>query len=763
MSDRDVGIRRSIVTKLLKVVFTFYLLIAIGVTLGHMVLEYGYQKDSISEDLIDIQMAYEKGLAVSMWQMNQESLSSTIQGILKIPVIVGIKIKNLHGDHIAVGGIVARAGEAGNVGQHTDLLGFSQNEYEVQHGEYYKFEVFEHHFPITYSYKDKEQQLGTVSIYSNTSVIFRRVKFGFSLLIFNAILKTLALWCIFLYFSDRLLRKPLAELATSTEGVNLDNLEFYKVKVDTEGKNELKVLEESFNTMIRNLYKSIQEKEQAEQSLQSSEIQYRLLFEKTNDAIFVVQKNTGKYLDANKAAEQLTGRDLTELKQLTTHDVTPDNSDKRLRAVNKLTTQAGLEVVTYVRPDGTSRTARLNIVPLDSDVIIGIARDISDELAMQEKLRQSQKMEAIGTLAGGIAHDFNNILAAIFGYTELAKVNAKDNPSMSTYLDQVMKAGHRAKGLVQQILTFSRHVDKDCILLQPASIVEEVVKMLQPTLPATIKIIQNIEPTTSHIYADPTQVNQILMNLCTNAYHAMEEHGGRLEVSLKEIQLSVEDLRHEPDTGPGLFYKLSVSDSGSGISPEILDKIFDPYFTTKSIGKGTGLGLSIVHGVMKSYGGFVSVSSDLDVGTVVDVFFPIAQGNSLPHDSAAEPIPLGTEHVLFVDDEELLTTVSESMLTKLGYKVTVCNDSREALELFERHPELFDIVITDQTMPVMTGSELARRMIEIRPDIPIILCTGYSSIMSMEKAKVIGIREFALKPMLVKEISVLIRKALQAR
>ncbi len=759
-SGKFIDVKNSIATKLLKVVFSVYLVIAIGVTVGHMFMEYRYQKNNIKNDLEDIQKSFEKGLAVNMWQMNQESLSSTFEGLMKIPAIVGVKIRNADGIDVALGGIINQGELIGNVGRHVNLLGITQEESRIHPDGVYKLDVFMHHFPILYIHKDDRKQIGEATIYSNSSVVFQRVKFGFFLLMINAVVKTAALWFIFLYFSTFLLRRPLAALASATENVSLDNLDSFKIKIGTTGRNELKILEESFNSMIGNLHQSIKKRVHTEELLHSREIQYRAIFEKTNDAIFVVEKETGRYLDANIAAEQLTGRILSELKQLTTRDITPDRADERLKIITESVDIVGLGVVKYYRPDGTFRIARLNMIPLDNVTVIGIARDITDEFAIEEKLRQSQKMEAIGTLAGGIAHDFNNILSAIFGYAELAKGVVSPKSEISKHLEKVLQAGLRAKDLVQQILSFSRQAHTKCIILHPASLVKETIKMLRPSLPATIEIIHDIDPTTGNIFADPTQINQVLMNLCTNAFHAMEEKGGRLEITVKEIHLSREDLVHEPNIDPGIFFHLSVNDSGSGISPEIKGKIFDPYYTTKEAGKGTGLGLSIIHGIVKGYGGFVSLCSEVDEGTVFHVFIPIIKDDTLPVDKTLDHIPNGNERILFVDDEEILTAMGKKILEGLGYHVTVSNQSLGALKIFQERFDQFDIVITDQTMPGMTGFDLARRLMQIRPDIPIILCTGYSATISAQKAKSMGIKEFALKPLSKNDLAVLVRKVL---
>jgi signal transduction histidine kinase/ActR/RegA family two-component response regulator len=379
---------------------------------------------------------------------------------------------------------------------------------------------------------------------------------------------------------------------------------------------------------------------------------------------------------------------------------------------------------------------------------------------LEQELMQAQKMEAIGTLAGGIAHDFNNILSAILGYAELAQEDCPPGSPVANDLDEVVQAANRARDLVKQILAFSRQAKTTMIALQPSAIIKESIKLLRSSLPATIDIRQDIDEDTGLILADPTQIHQIVMNLCTNAYHSMEETGGTLSLSLKKKILSQADLVDVPQVQPGNFVQLSIEDNGKGIAPGIRERIFDPYFTTKETGKGTGMGLAIVHGIVKSYGGFVTYNSQLGKGTVFDIALPSHKEDTAPETEPSEVIPVGTERILLIDDENVLVEMGQVMLEKLGYRVTVRTNSLEALTTFKNQPDAFDLVITDQTMPGITGIDLAREMLQIRPNLPIILCTGHSNLVSAENARSMGIREFAQKPLTRKDIAGIIRKVL---
>ncbi|SHO43480.1 hybrid sensor histidine kinase/response regulator [Desulfopila aestuarii] len=392
--------------------------------------------------------------------------------------------------------------------------------------------------------------------------------------------------------------------------------------------------------------------------------------------------------------------------------------------------------------------------------ITEIKKDKEERKILQNHLLQAQKMEAIGTLAGGIAHDFNNILGAIIGYAQMARDDCAEGSTTASDLDQVIKAGHRAKDLVKQILTFSRQEETQQVQLLPTTIVKEAVKLLRSSLPSTIAIVQDIEPHIEHIWADPTKILQIIMNISTNAFHAMEETGGTLTIALKMKVLSQKDLAGFPHCRSGNFVCLSIADSGSGIPDGIRERIFEPYFTTKDAGKGTGMGLAIVHGIVNSYGGCIRCHSQLNKGTVFHIYLPALEEEVHSDPKPIETAPQGSERILFVDDETMLVEMSQVMLRRLGYAVTVRTSSLDALNTFTDHPDSFDLVITDQTMPGMTGIELARRMLQIRPDIPIILCTGYSNIISENTVKEAGIKGFIMKPLDKTEIATLVRKVL---
>jgi len=394
--------------------------------------------------------------------------------------------------------------------------------------------------------------------------------------------------------------------------------------------------------------------------------------------------------------------------------------------------------------------------------------EIRDRKQVEEQLHQSRKMEAIGTLAGGIAHDFNNILSAIMGYAELAQLDLPETSKSNTYIDQVLNASNRAKELVGHILSFSRKNAGDRVPVQINSIVKEIMELLRATIPATIDIQEHID-SGGIILANPTQVHQVIMNLSTNAAQAMEDTGGVLSVGITTETVLKDQLAEfgAPSANTllksGEYMKLTVKDTGPGIEPGIMDKIFDPYFTTKETGKGSGVGLAVVHGIATASGGAVRVESRLGRGTSFHVYFPrVHHGKEL----AGQVVPGGTtapgggEHILIVDDEKSLVEINKERLKKLGYRVSATTQSLEALEMFSSRPGDFDLVITDQTMPVITGDQLARRMLAVKPGIPIVLCTGYSASISKAKAKQLGIRAFIMKPVQGQVLAATVRRVL---
>jgi signal transduction histidine kinase/CheY-like chemotaxis protein len=392
--------------------------------------------------------------------------------------------------------------------------------------------------------------------------------------------------------------------------------------------------------------------------------------------------------------------------------------------------------------------------------VAGIIRDITEQEQLQKQLQQAHKLEAVGTMAGGVAHDFNNILSIILGNAEIALDDTpKLNPAHYS-LKNIKEASLRAAGIVSQLLSFSYKNEPTLKPIEIMAVVRDSIKFLRSTIPTTIEIRKNIPDTNEVILGDPIQINQIMMNLCVNASHEMEDTGGVLTVSAKKITLSEKEAMNYPDLTGGDYIALTVSDTGRGINPRIIDKIFDPYFTTKEFGRGSGMGLSVVHGIVKNHNGSITVDSNPGKGASFRILLPVIDQKYHPEIGSEDQLPSGTETILLVDDEELILNVTDRMLRRFGYHVEAQNSAQEALALFQVKPDRFDLVITDMTMPQMTGVQLSAKLLEIRPDIPIIICTGHNPLVDEEKATAMGIAAYIMKPVEKKVIAQTIRNVL---
>jgi len=512
------------------------------------------------------------------------------------------------------------------------------------------------------------------------------------------------------------------------------------------------------------MFFDISSRKMAEDALRQSEERYKTL---TNNLHIGIYRNTpgshGKCIEANPAIVEMFGyQSRDEFMAVNVANLYQNTEDRKKfkEEMSKYGSVNNYEV-NLKKKNGTPFVGSVSAVAVKDAIgemkyYDGIIEDVTGKKEVQLQLQQAQKMEAIGTLAGGIAHDFNNILSAIIGYTELSLSDIEKESIVYQNLQEVFKAGGRAKDLVKQILTFSRQAEHERKPVQVKLISKEAIKFLRASLPTTIEIRPEII-SESMVMADPTQIHQLLMNLCTNAGYAMREKGGVLEVKLIDVNLESDVTDEHPELKPGPYLELTISDTGHGIPAHILDRIFDPFFTTKGKAEGTGMGLSVVHGIVGSYGGKILAFSEPGKGSTFKAYLPTVERDEEPLPIAGEGITTGTERILFVDDEMALVEIGKQMLESLGYKVTGRTSSIEALELFKAKPDSFDLIITDMTMPNMTGDELARELIRIKPEIPVILCTGYSARINPQQAAAMGIRAFVSKPVLRKDIAKTIR------
>ena len=518
------------------------------------------------------------------------------------------------------------------------------------------------------------------------------------------------------------------------------------------------------------------ERKMAEVALRESEERYRITMEGMVDAVSIQVIKDTRYLYVNKAFCDITGFSPEEIIGRTPFDLNlplaPEDHDNYLECILNRTPRRRQEVQYRMR-DGTFLYALLSCTPVEyrgEDCVVVVMTDITalkeseeSKKRLEIQLAQTRKMEALGTLAGGFAHDFNNILTAILGFTELAILDASAPEKVQKYLADALRSVRRAKELLSQILAFSRHGTGKYAPITLSYPIKESLGRLRSMIPMNIEIKQSLT-TSGKVMADPSQINQLMINLSLNAAQAMEATGGKLEVSLDEVQLDDDAL--SLNLPKGQYLRLAISDTGPGMPPEIMEHIFEPYFTTKRQGNGSGMGLAVVHGIVKRHGGAITCRSTPGQETTFEIYLP--EAISKKEEEREEPhtrmeMPTGTEGILFIDDEPALVELAQILFESLGYHVTATTSSNEALDLFRKDPTRFDLVVTDMMMPEMMGDKLAQKMMEIRPDIPVILYTGYSEHISEEKAKSMGIRELILKPFAMRDMSHVIRKILDEK
>ncbi|WP_028584228.1 ATP-binding response regulator [Desulfogranum mediterraneum] len=520
------------------------------------------------------------------------------------------------------------------------------------------------------------------------------------------------------------------------------------------------------------------ELQEALEAMGKSEARYKSLFDDASDMIHIIGQD-GVIIDANPIELQTLGYSREEY--IGTHFleiVHPDNREKTAAALRQV--MSGKTVNNHeailVAKDGSLVYVEVNAVPqVEQGRILssrGIMRDITERkreeekrVKLEEQLRQTQRLEAIGTLAGGIAHDFNNLLSPILGYSEMVQQEQPQESRDWQRLQLVINAGYRAKDLVQQVLTFSRVGEYQRQPISVHHILKEALKLLRASIPATVKFSLDIKDVSSVVYADPTQIHQLIVNLCTNAAQAMQESGGILGISSTAVEVAQDDGQVAGlALTPGRYLRLEVSDTGYGMDRPTLERIFEPYFTTRKNGKGTGLGLAIVHGIVKSHGGHITVHSEPGEGTTFQVYLPRVCSEDIeaaaPGSEKKKALPQGNERLLVVDDEKLVAELYKETLQELGYTVTAMSDSKKALAAYQSSPDDFDLVLTDQTMPDLTGAELAAEIVNIRPGTPVILCSGYSGKDSENRVKELGISSFLVKPVSSKVLATTIRKIL---
>lgn len=516
------------------------------------------------------------------------------------------------------------------------------------------------------------------------------------------------------------------------------------------------------------------ERKRSQEALQESKERYRALYDQTPLMYFTVDPQL-TVLSVNQFGAEVLGYQVQELVGNSVLSVIHEEDRPHFQQAVAQSLQEGngapIREFRKLTKDGTllwvKETLQTITDPQQQKILLLSCEDITDRkraeeaLARSEKqLRQTQKMEAMGTLAGGIAHDFNNILGAILGYSELALTQVSQNQKVKSYLEEVLTAGLRAKELVKQILAFSRRSDQEREAVDLTVIVREALQMIRATLPTTIEIRSQLDVDSAVVFADSTQLHQVVMNLCANAEYAMRKDGGVLELTVTSVELTPTSVMDFPSLKPGMFLQLTIRDTGQGIPAQVLERIFEPFFTTKSKGEGTGLGLAVVHGVIVGHGGHIGVSSVKDQGTTFTILLPRLDVVLPAQPDKAEEWPKGTGRILYVDDEEMLAKWGEQLLTHVGYAVVATTNPHEAMDLFRKEPDQFDLIVTDQTMPAMSGEAFAKELLKIRQDIPIILCSGFSHNMTAEKAAQLGLSAFLMKPVNAADLAHIVKKVI---
>ncbi|HEX4825131.1 MAG TPA: PAS domain S-box protein [Candidatus Polarisedimenticolaceae bacterium] len=533
--------------------------------------------------------------------------------------------------------------------------------------------------------------------------------------------------------------------------------------------DELRALSEQLEARVVERTAQLRE---ANESLRKAEARQRALLNAIPDLVFRVRRD-GTYLDFSApSGAEATMSDRLIGSNIGSSDLPPAVRATLLDGIARAVDTGTPVALEYtVDGDADARTFEARLVRSGPEEVVATVRDITrrreaeaQRERLEQQLRQSQKMEAIGTLAGGIAHDFNNILTAIIGYTELLRNQLRGQMGVEERLAEISRAGARAKDLVSQILTFSRRQDHTRAPTAMAPAIDEALRLLRAAIPASIEIDWAIDHDLPPVLADATQIHQIVMNLAANAAAAMGNGPGKLRVVCASVTLDDDAARLHPDLRPGEWVRLDVQDTGCGIPPEMLDRIFDPFFTTKGPGEGTGLGLSVVHGIVKAHDGAVLVESEPGVGTAFHIYFPALETR---HSAPARPGPQAAggrgEHILYVDDEPSLVELLKAQLEMLGYRVTACESSVEALATFKAAPLDFDVLITDLTMPGMSGAELAEAALKIRPNLPVVVATGYGHVMGENKARALGLRRVLNKPFSMAVLDEAIQEALATR
>jgi len=734
-------------------IFLFATILTLFFTGINIFFSYINEKSRIEEHLESLEQSQYDVLVTNIWKFNNDTVRIQLNSILQSPDIIYIELININRETLTFGE---------KPGNHGGIIIRTYN--------------------LKYFHIDKMVPLGTLKIHAGIKRLQSEILRQVPIILATEFIKQAIICGFILLLFLLLFNRHLNKIVLFTQRLQIDSLDqklhLGRNKPLSSPPDELDRITFSINDMRERLQIGINQKTQAEQSLRESEEKYRQIYNTPYDAIFLHDAITGRILDVNQTMCELYGYTHKEALKLSVASMSADTetytNDAALSLIQKTTLDNVQNFEWHCKKKNGdlfwAEVALKRCTLAGEERVIAVVRDISrrkiievERNHLQASLLQSQKMESIGTLAGGIAHDFNNILSSIVGYNQYAMMNMNKPEKLQECHERIQEASLRAKDLVQQILTFSRRNEQQKAIIKLGDVITEAVKLLRSTIPSTVEIRQTIK-TDSMILADSTQMHQIILNLCTNGYQALQNKPGTLSVRLTEVVIHARDKIFGLDVSPGKYVLLEVSDTGCGIDKEASDKIFEPYFTTKQSGAGTGLGLAVVHGIIGNHNGQILVYSEPGIGSTFKIYLPVVDSEGSENRVSIEndSVTRGSETILFVDDEEFITKLNKDVLEDFGYTVSTFTDPNEALIHFKENSNKYDLIITDMTMPGMTGSDLATKILAINPGIAIILCTGFSENINEKEAIDMGLKAYLNKPILLNDLLTTVRKVLDA-
>lgn len=791
-----INARDSIGTKLLKKVFFIYLLFAVVVTGIHIYMEYNRVKNEVIGELSALYATLGKPLAIAVWDADKEQITSLLEGLAASNLVTGASITEIEGGRVRTNGQVI--GQASR--QTIDNFGLRL---ESDGG---SSKLFGYQYPLRYSETDTgtENLLGHINIFSSELIVFNKLKHQLLYIIISAIIKACVLWVVFLWYCKRLLTKPLSGLAARASEITLDNLQPIPHPLPGDTRSELSVLKDSFNEMVSKLSSGVKKqkelydrldayKEDLEETVNirtkelqktnldlSTQIkerqvaedrasQYGRILEHSLNEVYVFDSKSLEFLLVNEGARRNLGYSWLEFEQFTPLDINPEYTktsfEEMLAPLRRGDLDSLVLETSHQRKDSSFYNVEIHLQLMkfpEMEVFVAIALDISEKKLLEDRLRQSHKMEAVGTIAGGIAHDFNNILSVIIGNAELALEECPPKTSLEESLVDIKSASIRARDVISQLLSFSR---KEKTIQKPIElkpVIEESIRFMRSTLPKSIQIHLNIDKTPGFVIADSTQIYQLLLNTCTNGAHALDDKAGDLWVNVRQIATLQTLKTVNGAIEPGEYIQIVVEDNGCGISEQDQNRMFDPYFTTKAVGKGSGMGLAVVHGIVTGCNGGITVKSQVGSGTLITIYLPSCEPLMEVEKETSEQETLrGTETILLVDDEDAIIKVGARILESYGYEVITFTDPFEVVSYFQSTPAAIDLVITDMTMPKLNGLQLSEQILSMVPEIPIILCSGYNESIETQAVNDGPIKRFIQKPFRRTELAKTIKQVLQ--